>query len=272
LDEGWGRIEDIRENRNMINQIKEQLVKLEKDRNIKILLAVESGSRAWGIPSPDSDYDVRMIYIHTTDWYLSIGERKDSIDFFEGELLDISGWDIRKAFKLVRKSNATPMEWCRSPIIYHEEEGFVSELKQLTSSYFVPKHTINHYWGIAKNSFHSNYKDNKIILKKLFYVLRPLLAAKWIIKYNEIPPITLDELIVLVDDKIVKEKIENLISFKETAKERYTYVVEDDILKYVESLFDEIKNVNFPDSEMLMDDELNIKFRELLKRYENDHI
>lgn len=257
----------------MINHIKVQLAKLEKEKQIKILLAVESGSRAWGIPSPDSDYDVRMIYIHNKDWYLSIGERKDSIDFFEGDLLDISGWDIRKAFKLVRKSNASPMEWCRSPIIYHEEEGFVNELKHLTYSYFVPKHTINHYWGIAKNSFHSNYKDGKIVLKKLFYVLRPLLAASWIIKNNEIPPITLAELMVLIDDKKVRARIEGLITFKEKAEERYTYDLESFMFNYIEGLFDEVKNANVLDSDLLMnDDELNMKFRELLKRYENDDI
>lgn len=253
----------------MVNQIREQLLKLEKDKGIKVLLAVESGSRAWGIPSPDSDYDVRIIYIHSTDWYLSIEDRKDSIDYFEGELLDISGWDIRKALKLLKKSNASPMEWARSPIVYYQAQGFVEELTQLSSDFFIPKHTVNHYWGIAKNSFHSNLKDGKIVLKKLFYVLRPLLAAKWIIVYNEIPPITLSELMMQIENEKIKTKIEGLIKFKESAVERYTYNIEDDIMKYVESLFDEVKNAELPDVTIHNNGEiLNIRFREFLNRYQ----
>ncbi len=252
----------------MIDQINDQLRKLEEEKDIKILLAVESGSRAWGIPSPDSDYDVRMIYVHKKDWYLSIEERKETIDYFEGELLDISGWDIRKAFKLIRKSNASPMEWCRSSIIYKEDEVFKNELLSLTSQYFMPRHTVNHYWGIAKNSFHSNYKNGEIRLKKLFYVLRPLLAAKWILKHEEIPPITLDELMVLIDDKKISAKINELIATKEKSAERLMYKMDSDIKSYVESLFDEISNASITDKDKAMStDILNEKFREIINRY-----
>jgi len=255
-------------NIKMIDQINDELKKLEEERGIKILLAVESGSRAWGIPSPDSDYDVRMIYVHKKDWYLSIEERKETIDYFEGELLDISGWDIRKTFKLVRKSNASPMEWCRSSIVYKEDEIFRKELLDLTSHYFVPRHTVNHYWGIAKNSFHSNYKAGQIRLKKLFYVLRPLLAAKWIIEKGEIPPITLDALMVLIRDKNIFNRITELIAKKDKSQERLMYTLDADVKLFIDSLFDEVNSANIIDDEKPKNtDLLNEKFREIINRY-----
>jgi len=92
-------------------EIIEHIKQLEVTKNIEILLAVESGSRAWGCPSPDSDYDIRIIYKRSRSEYLEIDDKPDSIDYFHGALLDINGWDIKKVLKLIRKSNATPFEW-----------------------------------------------------------------------------------------------------------------------------------------------------------------
>ena len=95
----------------MINKIKHYLTKIEQDKDIKILLACETGSRAWGFASPDSDFDIRIIYLHKKDWYLSLNELKDSIDMmFENNDIDITGWDLRKSLKLLRKSNAALLE------------------------------------------------------------------------------------------------------------------------------------------------------------------
>src|SRR5450755_2879949 len=92
--------------RPMLETIKQKLYELETNQNIRILYACESGSRAWGFPSPDSDFDVRFIYARTTNDYLSIHEIKDVIDLPVNEVLDIGGWDIKKALKLFLKSNA----------------------------------------------------------------------------------------------------------------------------------------------------------------------
>src|SRR5689334_4174867 len=105
----------------MIDEIKSELSKLEADRNIKILYAVESGSRAWGFASKDSDWDVRFMYVHDYDWYLSINDKKDNIETILPNDIELSEWKLKKALLLFRKSNPPLLEWLRSPTIYKEE-------------------------------------------------------------------------------------------------------------------------------------------------------
>src|SRR3954464_10534874 len=102
----------------MREQIEEALGAIERECGVRILYACESGSRAWGFPSPDSDYDVRIIYIHPPDWYLSIDDKKDTLELPINDELDISGWELRKALRMMRKSNAVIYEWLQSPIVY----------------------------------------------------------------------------------------------------------------------------------------------------------
>ncbi len=102
----------------MENKIKIQLKKIEREHKVKILYAIESGSRVWGFASQDSDFDVRFIYVHHKDWYLSIESKRDVIEMpLEGDL-DINGWDLTKALGLFRKSNPPLYEWLQSPIVY----------------------------------------------------------------------------------------------------------------------------------------------------------
>lgn len=115
---------------SITSKIKSKLISIEKEKNIKTLYAVESGSRAWGFESEDSDYDVRFIYIHPSDWYLSINDKRDVIEYpIDENLIDISGWEIRKALRLFRKSNPPLMEWMCSPIVYHKFSGFIEKLR-----------------------------------------------------------------------------------------------------------------------------------------------
>lgn len=107
----------------MRKEILTYLDELEKKEGIKILLAVESGSRAWGCPSPDSDYDVRIMFIRRIESYLSVVKPIEDLNIFHGKLLDITGWDVRKTFGLIRKSNATPFEWSQSPMVYLERDN-----------------------------------------------------------------------------------------------------------------------------------------------------
>lgn len=120
----------------MIETIKEKLRELEQQHHIKILYACESGSRAWGFPSPDSDFDVRFIYARRINDYLNIAEAKEVIDLPVNEVLDIGGWDLKKALKLFLKSNGPLYEWLQSPVVYVDDCGFAQELRELASKYF----------------------------------------------------------------------------------------------------------------------------------------
>ena len=246
-------------------EIIEHIAQLEKEQGITILFAAESGSRAWGCPSPDSDYDVRIIFKRPKADYLLLDEKPDTINYFHGELLDINGWDIRKTLKLMRKSNVTPFEWLQSPIIYMEKEGFKSDMLDLCKKYFQARHSINHYKGIAKNSFLSNDAGDEIKLKKLFYVLRPLMAAKWIISKNELPPMDLPQLMQIIEDKAISNHITELLKIKSTVNEDYVHKIDKQILDYIESEFKIINENTFEEKKVVVDsDLLNIKFIEII--------
>ena len=110
----------------MKQTIQEKLTQISLAEPLHFLLAAESGSRAWGFASPDSDYDVRAIYIRPQEHYLQIDEAKDTFEFIENQWFDVGGWDIRKALRLLRKSNAVLLEWLRSPIVYTQDEAFIA--------------------------------------------------------------------------------------------------------------------------------------------------
>lgn len=164
----------------MEEKIKKYLNQLEEEKKIKILLACETGSRAWGFPSPDSDYDVRIIYVHDVDWYLSLKEKKDTIEWMlENNDLDITGWDLRKVLRLLWKSNPPLLERIQSPIIYRVDEKFLKDINTLATSYYSKIATMHHYLSMAKKTFEElNPQEYK--LKKLFYALRNSTACKWI--------------------------------------------------------------------------------------------
>ncbi|MGB0429962.1 MAG: nucleotidyltransferase domain-containing protein, partial [Bacteroidia bacterium] len=130
----------------MDDKIKAYLAQLEKEKDIQILFACETGSRAWGFASPDSDFDVRIIYKHDKDWYLGLGDKKDSIDvFYEQNEIDISGWDLRKTLQLLWKSNASVLERIQSPIDYQVDYEFLKGISKLASQAYSRIATIHHY-------------------------------------------------------------------------------------------------------------------------------
>jgi hypothetical protein len=207
------------------------LKKIETEKNIKILFACESGSRAWGIGSPDSDYDVRFFFVHQKENYLSVNLPLDSIDRFFDNDVGLSAWEIRKALSLLVKSNATPFEWLQSPILYRknkETQQFRDNLWELSKNYFSAKTLIFHYLGIAKGML-SKIENNQISIKKYFYVLHPVLAAYYIKTRNEAAPMEFKFLVGNLEDsknpeanqanKGIKEAIENLWEQKTRAKE-----------------------------------------------------
>ncbi|WP_144266540.1 nucleotidyltransferase domain-containing protein [Paenibacillus curdlanolyticus] len=179
----------------MKEQIVEELKRVEKEENVRILYACESGSRAWGFPSKDSDYDVRFLYVRPLESYLSIFDKRDVIERPISNLLDISGWDLRKALMLFRKSNPPLLEWLQSPIPYMEDYTVAEQIRRLSPLSFSPRSCMHHYLHMARGNYRTYLRDEQVKIKKYFYVLRPILACEWIEQHNTIPPIAFQALI-----------------------------------------------------------------------------
>ena len=178
----------------MREKIQEQLRRIEEAENIKILLAVESGSRAWGFASPDSDYDVRFIYIRRLEDYLRLDAIRDVIELPINDVLDINGWNLQKTLRLLHKSNPTLFEWFSSPIVYQKTE-FADKFRDLMMHYFSSKKTLYHYVSMAEGNYREYLKGDLVRAKKYFYVLRPVLACQWILDRGTPPPMLFSELL-----------------------------------------------------------------------------
>jgi len=202
--------------------IKQTLERLEEVEDVVVLLAVESGSRAWGFPSNDSDYDVRFIYVRRPEWYLSIDleSRRDVIEQPLEDEIDLSGWDIRKALKLFHKSNPPLLEWLQCPIVYRERFSFATRLRALLPEFYSPKATFYHYLHMSRGNIREYLRGDTVWRKKYFYVLRPLLAMRWIDQGRGPVPIEFQTLVdATVDDPTLLSAIANLVSAKRAGTE-----------------------------------------------------
>lgn len=204
----------------MTETILQTLHELEQSENIKILYACESGSRAWGFASPDSDFDVRFVYAKSVDHYLSIAETTDVAGLPVNEVLDIGGWDIKKALKLFLKFNAPLYEWLQSPIVYRGDTPFAQELRNLMSDYFSPKASANHYLSMANNTLRDDLQGEQVKLKRYFYALRPALACLWIVEKQQVPPMEFEPLRVMLTNEPIQDSIDELLDLKKDAEEK----------------------------------------------------
>ncbi|MFC3626557.1 nucleotidyltransferase domain-containing protein [Vogesella amnigena] len=157
-----------------------ELSALETRYRVRVLFACESGSRAWGFASPDSDYDVRFLYVHEPEWYLRVQAQRDVIELPISDELDISGWELRKALRLLAAGNPTLFEWLQSPLLYRAEPQFVAELLALAAHCHSPLKSRWHYLSMARKNFRGYLQGDMVRWKKYLYVLRPLLAAAWL--------------------------------------------------------------------------------------------
>ena len=193
--------------------IKSKLREIEEKENVKILHSVESGSRAWGFASPDSDYDVRFIYVRPKEFYLRLDKTRDVIEWQLDDTLDINGWDISKALLLLYKSNPTLFEWNSSPIVYKTTDEWKS-VSSIINKYFVAKSGLYHYLSTAKSNYREYLKGETVRLKKYFYVLRPLLACKWILAEGTPPPMLFSELMDKYLDESIRTDVLKLLDLK----------------------------------------------------------
>ena len=173
--------------------IQAELNEIERTQGVKILHCIESGSRAWGFPSPDSDYDVRFIYIRQPADYLRLEQTQDVIEWKLNDVYDINGWDVQKALRLLHSSNPTLFEWSNSPVIYRTTPEW-SKVRAIENAFFLSKSGMYHYLHMAKSNYREYLRTEEVRLKKYFYVLRPLLACQWILEKHLPPPMAFAEL------------------------------------------------------------------------------
>ena len=148
---------------------------------VDILLAVESGSRAWGFPSPDSDYDCRFIYVRRAQDYLTLFPLRDVIERPPGPVLDVNGWDLAKALRLMIKGNAVAVEWLTSPFVYAGDAAFRGEALALAQDAVRPAAVARHYLHLGLRQRRTYFADEHAVpIKKIFYALRPAVALRWL--------------------------------------------------------------------------------------------
>lgn len=223
---------------NVREEILRRIAEVEKQHQVKVLYAVESGSRAWGFASSNSDYDVRFIYAHSLDWYLAVDleDKRDVIEYPIVDDIDINGWDIRKALKLFWKSNPTFIEWLQSPIIYVDNGDFALQAKNLLPQIAHSHKGMYHYLHMAKGNYRHYLKADNVPLKKYFYVLRPLLAIMWLEIYDEPAPIEFDVLRKLItDNKPLDNAITQLLVQKRNSTEKELIPAVPVINQFIES-------------------------------------
>ncbi len=203
-------------------EVRSRLRRAEDEHDVKVLLAVESGSRAWGFASPNSDYDARFIYVNKPDWYLSVGleEKRDVIEYPIIDEMDINGWDLRKALRLFWKSNPGFVEWVQSSIVYEHSGSFHARAKELLPQVYSVESGIYHYRSMAKTNYRGYLQAAQVPLKKYFYVLRPLLSVRWLEKFSTPAPIEFEKLLETIErEPDLLRAIDDLITVKRASPE-----------------------------------------------------
>ena len=222
-----------------LNVIPAHLRDIEQDHNVKVLLAVESGSRAWGFESKNSDWDVRFIYVNKPEWYFKVQEQRDVIEHMYEDDVDLVGWELRKALVLLQKSNPSLLEWFNSPKVYYKDEDFVKRIREIERDYFNPIRTMYHYNHIYIKHDERYLQKQGYPMKRFLYYLRGILACKWIEKNKSLPPVAFNELLdATVEDNEIRAKVDELISLKKSGKEYDMLTVEDSLVDYARHLAD----------------------------------
>ena len=227
----------------MRDKIIESLRLLEEEKDIKIMLAVESGSRAWGFSSPDSDYDVRFVYVHKPDWYLSVFPKKDVIErMSEDRLFDLSGWELRKTLQLLYKSNPNLADWLLTDQIYIADPEFLAEIRRQQAQYYNPIQAMHHFLSIAKNHDEKYLSKNGYTLKRFLYFVRGLLACEYIESKKMHPPVAFEQLVdATVKDQNIKQEISKIIALKRISKESDSVAIDENLMNYALNLFEKHK-------------------------------
>src|SRR5262245_22925588 len=233
----------------VFERVRNVLAQVESERGVRVLFACESGSRAWGFASRDSDYDVRFLYVQQRDWYLSIEDRRDVIELPIAEDLDVSGWELRKALRLLRKSNPPLLEWLKSPIVYQHDAQFVAEFAAVAEEFYSPRRCFAHYLRMAFGNWRDYLRGRELVsLKKYLYVFRPLLASRWIERQLGQVPMLFAELVEgVLEEPEVRAALAELVARKQAGDELAVELPVEALSSFVEGELARLDALNEPE-------------------------
>jgi len=219
----------------MHERIVKELRQLESARGIQVLYACESGSRAWGFPSPDSDYDVRFIYAEPLPHHLSLGKKSDTIDLMLPDDLDLAGWELSKTLGLFAKSNIALFEWLGSPVQYFVNDPFLKDLAAQIPKFFNPKRAMFHYAHMAATALGEGWRGEPKTIKKLLYAIRAWGCCEWILTFGTMPPTNFAEILGQPDlvPGPVAAVIKNLIQWKSSQPEKFEILPEPNLTQWL---------------------------------------
>lgn len=250
------------------SEILSRIQRAESEYGVRVLLAVESGSRAWGFESPNSDYDARFIYANKPDWYLSVNleDKRDVIEYPIIDEIDLNGWDVRKALRLFARSNPAFVEWIQSPIVYLERGSFAADVRRLLPLVYSCVRGVHHYRSMARTNYRGYLKADLVPLKKYFYVLRPLLSVRWLERYGRPAPIEFEKLLHLIDDqRTLLIDINSLLEKKRAAPEMGLVPPVKSIHAFIEQELERLESVQVQTSPLAAMDNLNEVFRAVIR-------
>ena len=246
-----------------------QLHSIEKEHGIKILLAVEAGSRAQGLEAPGSDWDVRYIYIHKPEWYSKPEEHRHVIEHVYYNEIDTYGWELKDALLHLQNGNPTILEWINSPKVYYADESFVAQLKAIGQSYFYPVKTIAHYNQIY-TKLNERFVKEKGNLKVFLHYLHGVLACRWVENNGTLPPWSFSELLAAaVEDDTIRTQVNKLIEIKKSGTDTDTVAIDANLRTYARNLathYDTLLGASTPNQDGVPSEPLAALFQEMLHR------
>lgn len=241
--------------KGVVTQIQMRLDSLSRSHEVTLPLAVESGSRAWGFPSQDSDYDCRFIFIRRVEDYLSPWRKRDVIETPLDAVFDVNGWDLAKALQLLLKGNAVVLEWLTSPIPYRRDARFVDDFLELARTVADRRCIARHYLHLGETQRRRFFSDGKeASRKKLFYVLRPAAALRWLRIHpgEAVPPMNFMELMQgCAPPRDVLEATQRLAAEKAASREMGTAPLELLLARFIDDEFERARDLrDFPENDM----------------------
>lgn len=230
-------------------QIQQKLDALTQRLDCRLLLAVESGSRAWGYASQDSDYDVRCVYWYPQERYLALQQPRDTVEWELNEVFDINGWELRKALNMAARSHLTIFEWCDSPIRYRSSPWH-EEFRAVIRGMMQPERLAGRYVGMAEGTFRRYLMLERPPYKEYFYAIRPLLAARWVMQERTPAPVPFATLRQALLPDAMQDTVEELLHLRNANTEKAVGPPHPQALRWIEQEIAELHRI-LPDHRTL---------------------